>query len=389
MSIKITVAGCGYVGMSLATILAKHNRVSIYDIDKNKLKLLKKNKSSINDKKIDDYIEQNDIIFEVSSSKKIFCKSEIIIISTPTDYEPNTNKFNTSSVDNLIQDAIKYSPNATIVIKSTIPIGYIDKIQKKYKNKNIFFSPEFLRENNALYDNLYPSRIVIGSKSDKAKKFGKLLVDACLKDNVDLLFVNSKEAESIKLFSNTFLAMRVAFFNELDTFAFLNNISSRNIIDGVCLDSRILHGYNNPSFGYGGYCLPKDTKQLLSNFKNIPQTLINAVVESNQIRKNFILKKIIDLKPKVVGIYRLEMKKGSNNYRNSAILDILEGLKDSELEIIIYEPSINKEKFHGCKIELDLHEFKIQSDLILANRMDMEINDVKQKIFTRDVYEDN
>ena len=385
--IKITVVGSGYVGMSLSVLLAQYNDVVVLDIDPNRVKKINNKESTISDNEIDSYLDNNELSLSATLDKKAaFKNSKFIIIATPTDYDPESNYFNTSAVDNVIKDSIKHNNDALIIIKSTIPIGYTKLLQRKHKTTRIIFSPEFLREGQALYDNLYPSRIIIGDHSDKALTFSNLLAQSAKKKAIDILFMSSTEAEAVKLFSNTYLAMRVSFFNELDTFAYANSLNAENIITGVCADNRVGDGYNNPSFGYGGYCLPKDTKQLLANFKNIPQTLIKAIVTSNSKRKDFIAQEILNLNPKVVGFYRLVMKKGSDNFRSSAIQGIIKRLASKGIDMIIYEPKLNDDNLFDLKVSKNIHEFIDKSDLIVANRIEAEINEVSEKVFTRDIF---
>jgi len=383
---KITVVGAGYVGLSLATLLSKNNEVYLLDIVKEKLDMINNKISPIKDKDIEDYLQNKKLNLKTTLDyKEAFTNSKFIIIATPTDYNISTKVFDTKSVEESIKKIIEVNSDATIIIKSTIPIGYTKELRKKYKKKNIIFSPEFLREGKALYDNLYPSRIIIGDKSKKAREFGNILKNSSLKKDVVIKYMDSNEAESVKLFSNTYLALRISFFNELDTFALEKGLNTKDIIDGVCLDPRIGDFYNNPSFGYGGYCLPKDTKQLLSNYKNIPQNLIESIIKSNDTRKHFIAEDIINKKPKLVGIYKLSMKKDSDNYRQSAIMDIISILKDNNIDMIIYDKSIKSDTFNDIKVVNDLKQFKEESSIILANRIDKELNDVNYKIYTRDI----
>ena len=385
--IKITVVGSGYVGMSLAVLLAQKNEVTILDINKKKVELVNNRKSTISDNLLSKYLRDKPLSLHATmDSKKAYYKADFIIVATPTDYDLNTNFFNTKSVDSVIHEARKINKNSTIVIKSTIPIGHTKKLTKKYFSSKIIFSPEFLREGNALHDNLYPSRIIIGSKCNEAIEFARILKEAAIKKDKKELFMSSSEAEAVKLFSNTYLAMRVAFFNELDSFALDKDLDSADIINGVCSDNRIGDHYNNPSFGYGGYCLPKDTKQLLSNYENVPQALIKAIVDSNDVRKIFLTKKIINLKPEVVGIFGLTMKKNSDNFRSSAIQDLILELMKFDLRLVIYEPSLKQDSFLGHEVISSLQKFKDVCDLILANRVEDDISDVKNKVFTRDLF---
>lgn len=383
---KITVVGAGYVGMSLATLLAKKNSVTVLDIDVEKINKINNKESTIEDSEISKHLKQNLNIHATSDKGIAYKEAEFIIIATPTDYDESLNKFDTRSVDACVDNAVRCNKSATIIIKSTIPVGHTDMLQKKYKTDRVFFSPEFLREGKALIDNLFPSRIVVGSHTKPAKIFADLCINASMKEDVPSLFVSSKEAESIKLFANTYLAMRVAFFNELDSYALSNNLCPKNIIDGVCFDERIGDGYNNPSFGYGGYCLPKDTKQLLANFKDIPQALIGAIIESNEIRKTFLSNQIIIKKPSSIGIYRLVMKEGSDNFRSSAIKDIIVKLKSSNLKVLIYEPDLDEETYLGSEVTTSLEKFKQKSEMIITNRMNEDLVDVSSKCFSRDIF---
>lgn len=384
---KIAVAGTGYVGLSLATLLSQDNEVVALDVLEEKVKMINERKSPINDKEIMDFFENKNLNLRATLDyRDAFENAKFIIISTPTNYDEERNYFDTSSVEDIIKKVTDLKLNTTMVIKSTIPVGFIKEVKKKYGIDNIMFSPEFLREGHALYDNLYPSRIIIGEKSERAKEFANLLKEASLKENVVVKFMDSTEAEAVKLFANTFLALRVAYFNELDTYAELKNLNTKDIIDGVCLDPRIGDYYNNPSFGYGGYCLPKDTKQLLANYKEVPQNMIEAIIKSNNTRKKHIGDMILERKPKTVGIYRLIMKSNSDNFRASAIQSIIEYLSNKGVNIIIYEPTLKDDKFENYKVVNDINEFKKLSDVIVVNRIDEELNDVKDIVYTRDVF---
>ncbi len=386
MKAKITVVGAGYVGMSLGILFAKNNDVKIYDIDKTKINKIKKKKPTIKDPQIKEYWKKNKIdLIGISSKAVAFKKADFIVICTPTNYDVEENFFDTSSVEQVIKDSLTLNDKALIVIKSTVPVGFTEKIKKKFKTSRVIFSPEFLREDSALADNLNPSRIIVGSKSKKAKIFAKILEEIS-NNKSEVLYMSSSDAEAVKLFSNTFLAMRIAFFNELDSYGMVKNLSTESIISGVCLDPRIGNFYNNPSFGYGGYCLPKDTKQLLVNYDSVPQNLIEAIVNSNKTRKDFLSEQIIKIKPKKVGIYLLSMKKGSDNFRESSIQGIMKRLKAKGIKIIIYEPMLKKDKFYNSKIINDLKKFKKESDLIIANRVTEDLFDVEKKIFSRDLF---
>ena len=384
---RITIAGCGYVGISNAVLLSQKHKVTAFDIDIKKIENLKKQISPIKDNLISEYLINKKLDFKATTDKsEAFANSELVIIATPTNYDEVTNFFDTETVENVIYDVNLINPKALIVIKSTVPIGFTKKIQKKFKKLKIIFSPEFLREGSALYDNLYPARIIVGDKSILGANFSRLMLDVSLKNDTPVLLTDSMEAEAIKIFSNSYLAMRIAYFNELDSYSMEHNLNSRDIIKGVCLDSRIGDFYNNPSFGYGGYCLPKDTKQLMANYDTVPQNLISAIVHSNSTRKDFLSDQILKLKPKIVGIFRLIMKTGSDNFRFSSIQGIMKRIKAKGIEIIIYEPELKQEIFFNSKVIRDLEFFKHKSDLIIANRVSNEISDCSNKIFTRDLF---